>query len=230
MRKAALQIGSLTAVVLAAAWAFASGPASQPAPSSKPADNLSYWLNRAKPTDSRPARESNAPPGGAGTNPFATDDSFRRQDALPGVILLSDGQVLAGHMFTTAEKDWMVWDEPAKRWRRVPFLAVLSISAVVKEEKMEPVWRWKEMGVPERVYTGEEYPTKQLEWRLHLIDDSVITGSVKGQPIWIEGEKGKAGPFVLHETVKGKVGQKLADLVTVRRIIVSRRLLEQFVK
>jgi len=249
MRIAIRIIGCLVGGTLAVGLALASGPASQAAPASKPADNLSYWLGQAKPADSRPAAEGNALE--AGKNPFGTDENFRRQDALPGVIQLSDGQVLAGYMFTTAEKDWMVWDEPQKRWRRVPFLAALSISAVVMEEKMEQVWRWKEMGVPERVYTGEEYPTRRLEWRFHLIDGSEVTGAVKGQPIWIEiaGKAGagvsapgdanagasasdgavrKAGPFVLHETVKGKIGEKLADLVTVRKIIVSRRLLDQF--
>jgi hypothetical protein len=231
-------IGYLVAAISLGAWAMGSAPqplreAAAPAPTStagpvsKPADNLSYWLSQAKAAESRPAAEANASGGGAGKYPFGTDENFRRQDALPGVIELSDGQVLPGYLFTTAEKDWLVWVETEKRWRRVPFLALLSITAVVVEEQMEPVWRWKEMGVPERVYTGEEYPTRRLDWRFHLIDDSTITGSVKGQPVWVEAGGRKSGPFVLHETVKGPIGQKLSDLVTVRRIIVSRRLMDE---
>jgi hypothetical protein len=221
------------ALFLAVAWTGGAAPPARPTsapnpspPPKKPADNLSYWLGQAATAPTRPAAEPNTAEG-TGKNPFATDENFRRQDVLPGVIELSDGQVLAGYMYTTAEKDWLVWVEAEKRWRRVPFLAVLSISAVVLEEKMEQVWRWKEMGVPERVYTGEEYPTRKLDWRFHLIDDSTITGTVKGQPVWIEQDGKKHGPYILNEQVRGPNGQKLKDLITVKQIIVSRRMMNE---
>ena len=218
-----------SALFLAVAWtggaATPAQPASVPSPApKKPADNLTYWLGQAASAPTRPSSEANTLDG---KNPFATDENFRRQDALPGALELSDGTVLAGYLYTTAEKDWLVWVEAEKRWRRVPFLAVLSISAVVLEEKMEPVWRWKEMGVPERVYTGEEYPTRKLDWRFHLIDDSTITGTIKGQPVWIEEDGKKHGPYVLNEQVRGPNGQKLKDLITVKQIIVSRRLMNE---
>jgi hypothetical protein len=223
------------ALVLGFTWSGGAAPPPQPATKpAKPADNLTYWLGQAQtapaptPGDANSALGLGAGPG-PGRNPFQkeTDENFHRQDALPGVIELSDGQVLAGYMYTTAEKDWQVWVEGEKRWRRVPFPAALSISAVVLEDKMEPVWRWKEMGVPERVYTGEEYPTRKLDWRVHLIDDSTITGTIKGQPVWIEQDGQKHGPFVLNETVRGPNGQKLKDLITVKQIIVSQRLMEE---
>jgi hypothetical protein len=213
----------------------ATAPASTPAPAptptpapKKPADNLAYWLGQAATAQSRPAGEGNSlPPPGKSPFQAETDDNFRRADSLPGVIQLSNGQVLAGYMYTTAEKEWQVWVETEKRWRRVPFAAALSIAAVLLEEKMEPVWRWKEMGVPERVYTGEAYPTRRLDWEFHLVDGSTITGTIKGQPIWIEQEGQKLGPYVLNESVRGPNGQALKDLVTVRQIIVSPRLMEQ---
>jgi len=61
----------------------------------------------------------------------------------------------------------------------------------------------------------------------------VITGIVKGQPVWVDRppqagkEAQKAGPFMLDERSKGEMGQKLADLVYVKRIIVSRKAMEQ---
>ena len=199
---------------------------------SAPVDDVEYWLNQARPAGAA----ATAPRTGVAANAAATapidatapaDDRRSRPDALPGVIELSDGKVLPGMLYTTAEKSWELFVETEKRWRNIPFLAVLSISAVVAEEKMEQEWRWKEMGVPERVYTGKEYPTRRFEWKFHLIDDSTVTGTIKGQPVWLELGSAKIGPMVLHERSKGEPSQKLSDLVYVKRIIVSKRLMEQ---
>ena len=197
--------------------------ASRPAPKASPsASNLDYWLGRA----TVPATQT-APAEIGGTGPFAQTRPFARTDALPGALELSDGTVLAGGLYTTRGKAWSVYDQKTKRWRRVPFAAVLSITAVVVEEKLEPRWRWKAMGVPERVYTGETYPTRRYVWRFVLPDGSEITGAVKGQPLWIALGDKRSGPFVLHERERGKVGQKLRDLIYIRKIVVSRRLMRQ---
>ena len=75
-----------------------------------------------------------------------------------------------------------------------------------------------------------KYPTRRLQWRFHLIDGSSVTGAVKGQPIWVELDGRKAGPFVLHERSKGKDGQSLQGLMYVKRIIISRRLMDEVAK
>jgi hypothetical protein len=168
----------------------------------------------------------------SGRNPFGAKAAFKHQYAVPGVMEFSDGRQIAGGLYTTREKNFEVWVEQEKRWRLVPFLTVLSITAIVDEEKMEQEWRWKEMGVPEKVFTGREYPTRTLSWRFHLIDDGVITGVVKGQPVWVDRpaqagqDAHKSGPFMLDERSKGEMGQKLSDLVYVKRIIVSRKAME----
>jgi len=153
--------------------------------------------------------------------------SMGGEDALPGVVELSDGRVLAGWLATTVEKPFSVYVEQTKIRRRIPLECVLGITAVVVEEKMELAWRWKGMGEPQRVYTGKRYPTRRLKWRFHLIDDSYVEGEVKGQPVWIEHGGGRLGPYVLHERMAGQEGQQLKDLTYVKRIIVSRRLMEQ---
>lgn len=214
------------ALTLAAAGIVASAQTSKPAQA--PADDVEYWLNQAQ----APAASS-APGRSAvediGKPPAATGQPSR-DDALPGVTVLSNGKVLPGWLYTTAEKPWVLFVEGEQRWRSVPFIDVLSIEAVVDEEKMEQEWRWKEMGVPERVYTGKAYPTRRLQWKFHLIDDSTLTGTIKGQPLWVELGQTRVGPMVLHERSKGEPGQKLADLVYVKRILVSRRLMDQVLK
>ena len=231
MRIPAIAKLSLTVLAGLSAWAMAQS-ASRPAeaPSAAKAAALKAaagagvedWLGAADAAASRPASSGESAPA-------ATQDDRPgplREDALPGAVEFSDGRRIAGWMYTTREKNWEVYVDAERRWRQVPFITALGITAVVAEEKIEQDWRWKEMGVPERVYTGKEYPTRRLKWSFHLIDDSTLTGDVKGQPLWIEHDGRKEGPFILHERSKGDMGQTLGDLVYVKRIIVSRRLMD----
>ncbi|MBI5722569.1 MAG: hypothetical protein HZA50_01315 [Planctomycetes bacterium] len=195
-------------------------------PASAPASDLEYWLGQAKPPQTQPAASSTGKPGDDPGNPFGPRQGSSRPDALPGVVELSDGRLLAGWLFTTAEKDWEVWVEANQRWVHVPFLAVSAISAVVVEEKMELFWRWKGMGEPERVYTGQKYPTRRLQWKFHLIDGSYVTGDVKGQPLWVEFDGRKSEPMIIQERSKGEVDTELKDLVYVKTVIVSRHMMD----
>jgi len=165
----------------------------------------------------------------ATTEPAASqpaDQAPPREDALPGVVELSDGRVLAGWLYTTQEKPFSVYVDEGKQWRRIPFECVLSIAAVIVEEKMELSWRWKATGEPERVYTGKRHPTRLLKWRFHLIDGSYVEGTVKGQPVWAQAAGKTLGPYVLHERSQGQDDQTLKDLLYAKRIIISRRLME----
>lgn len=186
-------------------------------------DNLDYWLHQAKPATSQPtqkqsasapaiAAERNLPAGG---------------DALPGAVELSDGEVIAGYITTTRDQPWTVFVENEKRWRLLPPLAVLSITAIVEEESLQPQWRWQAMGSPQRVYTGQQYPFRRMRWKFHLIDGSEVVGTVKGQPFWVTHDGRTTGPLVLHERDKGPLGGRLEDLVYVKRIVISRRAMQQ---
>ncbi len=204
----------------------------------KPTDDLDYWLRQARPIPAtapgkpaaRPSGNEDAP--GWSESPFRRKGGFSRDDALPGVIELSDGTQLPGGIFTTRDKPWIVWVAGEKRWRRIPPLAVLSITAVLVQERMELKWRWKAMGEPEKVYTGQKYPFRRFLWKFHLIDDTYITGAVKGQPVWVETQNGArtTGPFILHERSKGKTDQKLVNLIYVKKIVISRGMMEKVVK
>jgi len=242
MVRRTLQIVSLAAL-LAASWSALAGPAgkgatTRPAGAGKkpPATDLEYWLNQAKPATSQPAKKPDS-----GRSPFGGRGSFRRSDALPGVVEFSDGIQSPGGLYTTRDKPWVVWEmrrdaagkqwvPVRKRWRRIPFITVLSMTAVIVEEEMVQEWRWKGMGIPERVYTGREYPTRRVMWKFRLIDGSTITGEIKGQPLWVEVGDKTVGPVVLHERSKGKMGQKLKDLVYIKRILVSQKMMDKVIE
>jgi len=195
-------------------------PTTQPA---KPASNLDYWLKRA--TEVKDGDASKEEP--KASNPFTKTDGFHRPDALPGVLEFSDGTQVPGWHYTTREKDWEVYIAKEKRWRLVPFINVLSISAVVVEERLEQRWRWKEMGAPERIYTGKQYPFRRFEWKLRLIDGSTMQGAIKGQPLWVEHSRTKHGPYVFNERQKGEDDQKLKDLIYMKKVIISRKMMDK---
>ncbi|MFP4054111.1 MAG: hypothetical protein ACLFV7_09635, partial [Phycisphaerae bacterium] len=113
--------------------------------------DLDYWLRRATPADANETSDANAAqadPDAEGTNPFRPRKGFLRSHALPGVVELSDGTLVAGGLYGTREKPWEVFVAEEKRWRQIPPIAVLSITARPVEEKMELEWRWKATGVP----------------------------------------------------------------------------------
>lgn len=207
--------------------ATATQPATKSATPAKPRSNLDYWLQQS---GQDPAGGATVRGPAAATKPQDEEIKFYRPDALPGVMVMSDGRLLPGGLYTTREKNFEVWVESEKRFRQIPFLSILSITAVVTEEAIENEWRWKAMGDPEKVYTGRSYPTRRFLWEFHLIDGSRITGAVKGQPVWIEVAGKAIGPALLAERSKGEFGQKLPDLVYVRRIIVSRTMMNLALK
>ena len=187
----------------------------------KKASNLDFWLNKATTAPaSRPADESTD----GGGNPFSSKNRPFRPDAVPGVIEMSDGRQLPGWLYTTRDKPWGVFDPALDRWRQIPFITVLSITAVVTEEKYELQWRWKGMGEPEKVFTGRKFPYRRFLWKFRLIDGSAVRGAVKGQPVWVRSGGKAVGPMVLHERDKGKIDMKLEDVHYVRKIVVSTKM------
>jgi hypothetical protein len=201
----------------------APGPATtRPAPEAEPpSSNLDFWLRRAHetPTTTAPAPE--------GIDPFARSRTKHPASAVPGVLELSDGRRIPGWLHTTGGGPLLVYVEGEKRWRRIPPAAALSVTALTVEQTTKPDWRWQAMGQPERVYTGQSRVATRLLWRVRLADGGEIVGTVKGQPIHMTRDGERVGPFVLHERLRGKPGQKPEDLVYVRRIVFSRRLMEQ---
>jgi hypothetical protein len=221
-RSAKLAAACLGAAVLAAGIAL---------PLAAQDSNLDYWLDRATtaPAETQPAEAASDDAQSRPSEPTSQPASpLRRADALPGAIQLSDGRVLTGYLSTTQQAMWLVFETESERWRMIPPAAVLSITAEVVEEKQELKWRWKAMGEPERVYTGERYPSRRLTWRFLLADGTEIVGAVKGQPISVTGpDAAVSGPFVFHERQKGQVGQSLDELVYIRRVVISRKVMEK---
>ncbi len=211
-----------TGTALLAIVVRADGPVTQPA---EPASNLDYWLNQGQ-----PAPAPSQPGVSEGTNPFSAASRIRPGE-VPGVIELSDGTRLAGYLRTTDQTPLKLYQASAKRWRRVPMAAVLAIEPVIVQQEMQLHWRWKAMGVPERVYTGKKYPFRRFEWQLTLADGSTLRGVIKGQPLFCrdphgESVAGPQGPWLLQERSKGQPDQTLEDLIYIKKVVLSRRAMQ----
>ncbi|MCP4374730.1 MAG: hypothetical protein GY794_00910 [bacterium] len=227
MRKFTICILTLLAVITAvASLATLNGQPPTPA-KKKGASNLDYWLNRA--TTAPASRPGDKSPTDA-ANPFSRKNRPLRPDAVPGVIEMSDGTQLPGWLYTTRDKPWVVFDPALERWRQIPFIAVLSITAIVIEENYQLQWIWKGMGEPEKVFTGKKFPYRRFLWEFHLIDGSRVKGTVKGQPLWVRWDNKTTGPMILHERNKGKIDAKLEDVHYVRKVVVSAKMRDAVLK
>lgn len=213
---------------IADSQAAASGPAANAGAKTAAPKTVPLVHLPAAATAPAPA-EASGEPTTQGTSPFEARDTFVREDAVPGVVEFSNGQITAGWMYTTRDKPFNLWVDSDLRYHRIPFVDVLSIKAIVVDANETEVWRWEGMGVPTRVFTGQTFPERRMKWEFHLIDDTVLTGDISGQPIVIERDRRKAGPYVLAMTVRGPNGMKLPELLYMKQIIISRRLMQEVI-
>jgi len=172
--------------------------------------------NGGKTENGAKKEDDGQPPSGESgpANPFGRP-AARRSDALPGAIELSDGTLLPGLVYLTRGKEVEVFDTGKKKKRRILLAGVLTIEAVVEWERMDPQWRFKAAGDPEKVYTGKSYPNRMLSYRVTLSDERVVEGHIAGQPMYVQPSEGKVRQLVLHKRHKGLVDTKLKDLVYV---------------
>jgi hypothetical protein len=165
----------------------------------------------------------------AALNPFGQSPTSERDDAVRGVVELSDGSVHPGMIYLTRDKRLQIYDEQSQRQREIPLQAVKKIECKVKKEWMEKEWRFKEGANDEKLYTGRSYPAREYLHTITLKTGKTITGPLStivyvqpskrktsdadGQPASAEAER-----FLLSKRNKGEMGEDLKALVYVKRI------------
>jgi len=161
----------------------------------------------------QPAKPADKP----ASNPFASAGGFNRQDAVPGYLELSSGLKVPGHIFTTRAARLKVYNLDREIYEYVPVPALKSIDAEVEWERMDPEWRFKEAGSPEKVYSGRENPVRKVCYTLTLLNDHKIRGHILGQPLYV-AHNDKADRFLLHDRDKGAMGQTLKDIPYIKHV------------
>ena len=161
-------------------------------------------------------------------NPFTPRPSVR-EDAQPGYIELSDGKIHYGMIHLTRDKRLKINDEKIGRQREVPLRVVSQIDGIVKKQWMEKEWRFKELALDEKMYTGRQYPVRKHLHEITLHDGRTIKGPLAAivylQPG--DGPKVKTERFTLYKRTKGKPGTELKDLIYVKRIKLGEKALEE---
>gem|GEM_PF-880383 len=191
-----------------------SGDATHPttAPTTVPADpTMDFFLNTAATPVTQPAAADEP-----ATRPAVLENKGAAIDSVPAALTLNNGTTVKGNASTTPDKPIRIWDPSIKDYRDVPITLIKSITAVVNWERDEPEWTFKESGSDIKIYTGKTYPARETSYVFVLSNDEKITGDVAA-PIYIEGD-GKTRTYVLHKRDKGEIGQKLGDLLYVKKI------------
>jgi len=163
-------------------------------------------------------------------NPFQPNAaSGDREDVLPGYLELSDGTVYFGRLYLTRDHRLKLNDDEMKRQREIPLRAVKQIDCKVLKEWMEKEYRFKELALNEKMYTGRQYPTRLYEHLVTLQDGRTITGGLSGVVYVLPGEFGpdstgglRPDPepihFMIHKRDKGNPGDTLKKLLYVKTI------------
>jgi hypothetical protein len=168
-------------------------------------------------------------------NPFGKT-STEREDAVQGVVELSDGSIHPGMIYLTRDKRLQVYDERLERQREIPLQAVKKIECTVKKEWTEKEWKFKEGASDEKLYTGRSYPAREYLHTITLKSGKTITGPVSTivyvQPLQKTTDKPSEKSieperFMLNKRNKGELGQKLKALVYVKRIKLGKDAMEE---
>lgn len=160
-------------------------------------------------------------------NPFGSS-ATQREDAIPGYIELSNGEVIAGKIFMTRDKRLKIYDQELQRQREIPLHRIREIQCVVVSERIEKEWRFKETAADVKEYTGRTYPAREYVHRITLSDGRTLEGPLS-EVLYVQPDAGDPGQggyrpeteplrFILYKTHKGPVGTDLRSLVYVKAV------------
>jgi len=204
---ALLLVKALVPLVIVLAWTATTLGAS---PATDPTVDWLMTQSTTAPTTQPGATATTTQPSSA---PFETAAAGDR----PGEILLSDGSTVRGKIATTAERPIRVWVEADKEYRDVPFEMIRTIEARVLWQSDEREWHFAASGSDVKEYSGKTYPARETSYTITLNDGTKVEGGVVA-PLYVTGADGKTKTYVLHKRDKGEVGQKLEQLVYVKRV------------
>jgi len=182
-------------------------------------------------------------------NPFSAVKRDR-DDAIPGYLEMSDGRVFVGNIYMTRDKRLKMEDssrqvsggdtpddKSEKRQREIPLRVVKQIEAKVENEWMEKEWRFKELALDEKHYTGRVYPARKYIHTITLKDGRKLTGPL-AEIIYVKPFRELAGGprsdedteeirFMLHKRDKGEPGTTLKALTFVKLIKLGEDAVEE---
>ena len=152
-------------------------------------------------------------------NPTPKPDTSNEKD----VITYSDGRVLVGKLFMRGAAQIKMFVPERKTYVSVALSDIDRIKVEVEKATMEKVWRFKEEGSPEKIFTGEEYPLHY--YITHITLRNGVTFSSHFTTVFNLKRGSKLTRVFLVTKQRGSTIQNLSDLVYVKSIaFFDRRL------
>jgi hypothetical protein len=132
-------------------------------------------------------------------------------------VEMSDGRTVAGQIALVNDQ-LIIHNEAQGKKYTVRLAEMKQFETLVEKESMEKKWFFKEDGRDEKVYTGEVYPVRYFNTRVTFGDGRTLEGHIISTTALLK--VGDAAPErrLLTMKMEGKVGEKLDDLVYVKRI------------
>lgn len=134
-------------------------------------------------------------------------------------VEMSDGTTISAQIAFPQDM-FLMYNEAAKRRLTIRIGEVKAIETTIEKESMEKKWFFKEDGRDEKVYTNETWPVRYFLTRAVFADGKTLDGTIIGQAFFVKTEDGTRN-YMLTRKMEGKVGEKLDDVVYVKRIALA---------
>lgn len=132
-------------------------------------------------------------------------------------VALSDGRTVSGQIALVNDQ-LIIHNEAQEKKYTIRLAEMKQFESLLEKESMEKKWFFKEDGRDEKVYTGEVYPVRYFNARVTFSDGRTLEGHIIGTTALLKVGDDAPERLFLNREMEGKVGQKLDDLVYVRRI------------
>jgi len=136
-------------------------------------------------------------------------------------VELSNGERIPGKLSRMGVRPLTITPTGAKYQQKILLSDIISLTQLVKEQKMNRPWIYKEAGKIEKMYLEGTYPFVNFITEVVMTNGKVVRGDIVSVAFKFTG-KGLRKIFLTRQ-IKGKVGEKMSDLVYPVKILFNNR-------
>ncbi len=143
-----------------------------------------------------------------------------------GVVVLSDGKVITGQIWTTLRTPFRVWLAGIKQYRDLDIRLIKSIHVKILRAHLIRQWRWQQEGSDIKVYSGLTKPRISFAYRFILLNGKSVTGTLIA-PLYVRTAHHRYN-LLMYKRIEGKIGEKIGGIVYVKsvRLVVTPKILK----
>lgn len=134
-------------------------------------------------------------------------------------IELSNGKHVSGKLAVMGKRPLTITPTGTKHQQKILLSDIVSLTQLIKEQDMNRPWIYKEAGKIEKMYLKGRYPFINFTTEIVLTNGNVVRGDIVSVAFRFSG-KGFRKLFLTRQ-IKGKVGEKMSDLIYPAKIIFN---------